>query len=528
MPDPSAPDELSPPAGVTGRLIGGRYELTRRIASGGMAEVWEARDQVLERQVAVKLLHRHLAADAVFTQRFRGEAVAAARLHHHAIVSIYDTSSADGVEAIVMELVRGRTLRDYLDERQRLDPIEVVHIGADVADALQAAHRAHIVHRDIKPANILLCDDERVMVTDFGIAKVRDDSDLTNTGTMLGTVKYLAPEQVEGHPVDGRTDIYALGVVMYEMLTGRPPFDADTAAATALARLHQAPPPIRRQRPDVPPPLESIVMRCLAKAPDERFQSAADLRAALRSPRALAPLPPPVPDRDATTISSDRTSVAAVPAARVSDPSPWPTATVPAAPAEPSPAAPRSRGWVIPTMLLLLVAASIGLAIALLVRTQGGGGLLEPGSAGSGGSIEIQRLESFDPPNGDGEEHDDELRFALDGDAASAWTTEQYSNADFGGLKDGVGLYVMLNERTSLQELVVQSGSSGWSAQVYVADEPASSLDGWGEPVDEKDGIDGDASFDLGGADGRAVLLWITRLPSSPPVLEVSELTLST
>jgi serine/threonine-protein kinase len=529
VPDPSAPDDLSPPAGATGRLVGGRYELTRRIASGGMAEVWEARDQVLERHVAVKLLHRHLAADAVFTQRFRGEAVAAARLHHHAIVSIYDTSSDDGVEAIVMELVRGRTLRDYLDERGRLDPIEVVHIGADVADALSAAHRAHIVHRDIKPANILLCDDERVMVTDFGIAKVRDDSDLTNTGTMLGTVKYLAPEQVEGHPVDGRTDIYALGVVMYEMLTGRPPFDADTAAATALARLHQTPTSVRQLRPEVPPPLDAIVMRALAKQPADRFQSAVDLRAALRSPRALAPLPPPARDPDATTVThADRTAVGAAPPV-----APWPTqaAASPVAVPVAASTAP-SRRWVIPLLMVLLIGASIGLAVALLARTQDTGSLVD-GPTGGGGSsgdqvVRIEGIASFDPAPGDGNEHDGEIAFTIDGDESTVWTTEGYRSADFGGLKDGVGIYVTLNSSAALRDLKVRSSSTGWAAQVYVADQPASSLQGWGAPVGERSDIDGDVTFDLDGAEGKAVLLWITRLPGSPSVVEISEMTLTT
>ncbi len=193
-----------------------------------MAEVWQAGDEVLGRHVAVKILHPHLAADQAFVARFRTEAIAAARLHHPSIVAIYDTCHEDGLEAIVMELVRGTTLRDQLDGRSMLAYAEVVHVGAEVADALAAAHRAGLVHRDIKPANILLCADERVMVTDFGIAKIRDDTDHTQTGTMLGTVKYLAPEQVRSEPVDGRTDIYSLGVVLFECACARPRSAATT------------------------------------------------------------------------------------------------------------------------------------------------------------------------------------------------------------------------------------------------------------------------------------------------------------
>ena len=275
----------TPPAGALapGRVLGGRYTLERRIASGGMAEVWQATDGVLRRQVAVKLLYPHLAADQTFLARFRSEALAAARLHHPGIVAIFDTVSepGTGTEAIVMELVRGKTLREHLDTRGVLDPGEAVDIAAEVADALGAAHAAGMVHRDIKPANILLTDDGRVMVTDFGIAKLADQPDHTQTGTMLGSVKYLAPEQVEGQRVDGRADLFALGVVLYESLGGRAPWVADTQTATAVARLHHPPMPLRQLRPDIPPPLEQVVLRSLSRAPDDRYPTADAMRRAL-------------------------------------------------------------------------------------------------------------------------------------------------------------------------------------------------------------------------------------------------------
>ncbi len=209
------------------------------VASGGMAQVWQGTDEVLRRKVAVKLLHPHLAADGSFVVRFRKEAVAAARLAHPGIVSIYDTCSEDGTEAIVMELVPGQTLRERLDDPAPIDPWQAAGLAAQVAEALEAAHRAGLVHRDIKPANVLLAGDGRVKVADFGIAKAVEEADLTQPGLMVGTAKYVAPEQVEGKPVDPRTDIYSLGVVLYEMLCGRPPFVADTDAATALARLQR-------------------------------------------------------------------------------------------------------------------------------------------------------------------------------------------------------------------------------------------------------------------------------------------------
>jgi serine/threonine-protein kinase len=247
-----------------------------------MAEVWEATDTTRHHEVAVKVLHPHLADDPGFQHRFRREGVAAARLVHPNIVAVHDVVSDGGLDAIVMEMVRGQTLRTFLDRRGRLDPVEVVLIGDEVGAALTCAHRAGLVHRDIKPANVLLADDGRLLVTDFGIAKLLDDPDLTTTSTLLGTVKYLAPEQVEGRGVDARTDVYALGAVLYECLTGAPPFGGDSPATVALARLTQVPDPPTTKVAGVAPELDAAIVRALARHPDDRFASADDLRRALR------------------------------------------------------------------------------------------------------------------------------------------------------------------------------------------------------------------------------------------------------
>ncbi|HVM09915.1 MAG TPA: protein kinase, partial [Acidimicrobiales bacterium] len=273
------------------RLLQGRYRLVQPIARGGMAEVWEGIDEVLTRPVAVKLLHRHLAADEGFRARFRREAVSAARLAHPNVVSTFDTGEDGDLPFIVMELIRGRTLRSVLDEGP-LRPAQVVAIGAQVADALAAAHRAGIVHRDVKPGNILLCDDmplgapASVKVADFGIARAAtsttDVTELTQPGTLLGTTKYLAPEQVQGEEPDTRSDLYALGIVLYEMVTGRAPFAADTAMAVAMAHVHTEPLKPRQVRAGIPRGLEQLVLRAIEKDPAARFQSADDLAAALR------------------------------------------------------------------------------------------------------------------------------------------------------------------------------------------------------------------------------------------------------
>ncbi|MGH8922322.1 MAG: protein kinase domain-containing protein, partial [Actinomycetes bacterium] len=241
------------------RRLGGRYRLRQPIAVGGMAEVWEGYDETLSRPVAVKVLKTHLAADDSFRERFRREAITAARLVHPNVVATFDTGLDAGTAFIVMELVRGWTLRELLSERGPLPPALAVVITDQIADALGYAHRSGLIHRDVKPANVLLCDDDasmpRVKVADFGIAKATEqlDLDLTQTGMLIGTPKYLSPEQVDGREPDARADLYALGVVLFEMLAGRAPFTAQTDLAVALAHLQELPPLVGSLRPGISP-----------------------------------------------------------------------------------------------------------------------------------------------------------------------------------------------------------------------------------------------------------------------------------
>jgi len=505
-----------------GRVLAGRYRLDRHIASGGMAEVWAADDEVLGRPVAVKILHRHLGEDPGLQARFRHEAVAAARLVHPAIVAIYDTCHEDGTDAIVMELVRGRTLRDYLDERGRLDPVEVVHIGSEVASALSCAHRAGVVHRDVKPANILLSDDGRVLVTDFGIAKVLDEPDLTRTSQLLGTVKYLAPEQVEGGPADARTDVYALGAVLYECLCGEAPFRADSPAALALARLHRDPVPPHDVVAGVPPALDHALVRAMRRRPDQRFAGAEDFRTALLSSRL-----------DTWEDLNDPTGVtAAVPVATgaaeaISDHtvatlgSPWgPTGGGAAGPV-PGTAPPHRRGPTAGVVVALVVVLALLLVALLVASTDVGRKLLEDEGGSEGGApppaatISMVGAHSFDPEVSD-VENEELAGNAVDGDPASTWRTDQYSSRQFGNLKSGVGLVVDLDAAHRLGQVTVQSPTSGWAAQVYVADGSPGSLEGWGLPVADVQGIGaGTTTFDAGDAQGDSVLIWITDLGPS-------------
>ena len=266
-------------------IFNGRYELHRRLGRGGMAEVYLARDQLLDRPVAVKVLFPALATDAGFVERFRREAQAAANLQHPNIVSVFDWGEANGTYFIVMEYVEGLTLAEQLREEGRLHPDRAAEITADIAAALGFAHRNGVVHRDVKPGNVLITRDGGVKVADFGIARAISDSgdqNLTKTGSVMGTATYFSPEQARGAAVDPRSDLYSLGVVLYEMITGRPPFAGDSAVAIAYKHVQENPVPPRRIDPHLPETLEAITLKTLAKNPANRYPSAQDLRADLR------------------------------------------------------------------------------------------------------------------------------------------------------------------------------------------------------------------------------------------------------
>jgi serine/threonine-protein kinase len=271
---------------ATPTIIAGRYELQRRLAQGGMAEVWLAVDLTLDRKVAVKWLKPTLATDPIVAERFRREAVAAASLNHPNIVAVHDVFEQDGRQAVVMQLVDGKSLRQLLDTQNRLSPELTCHIGTAVAMALDNAHEAGFVHRDVKPGNIMMTPDGRVLLTDFGIAKgLRGDGsdDLTSDNIMMGTAKYLSPEQVRGKKLDGRADLYSLGLVLYECLAGRVPFLGETDADTALARLQRDPTDLARLRATLPTRLVTVVHALLARRPEDRPANGAALIAELKA-----------------------------------------------------------------------------------------------------------------------------------------------------------------------------------------------------------------------------------------------------
>ena len=502
-------------------LLAKRYRLDRRLAHGGMSEVWVATDTILDRQVAVKLLKASLADDPVVVERFRREAIAAAGLNHPYIVSIYDTVEESGRAAVVMELVPGRSLRSLLDESGRLGIDETLVIGRAVAAALSHAHQAGLVHRDVKPGNVLVTPEGRVKLTDFGIAKAveRRHDDLTAENVMMGTAKYLSPEQVLGFPLDGRADLYSLGLVLYECLTGKVAFTGATDGAIAIARLQRDPAPIRKSRPEVPQVVADAVTCLLARRPEDRPATAAAARAMLaeaangRDDVTLPPLPPPP-----SPPAGDRRPPGGPPEDQdIDDDEP----------------APRSR-----RRLALIGAAAAAIlavgAIALAARDRGSAAGAQPGADAATatapgsvpatvgplgseqpGPVTITGIQELDPPPGDGKENPAGLAALTDGDPATAWTTVCYESK-YLYPKEGVGLVLGLSGPVAGQELRVQWPTGPWRATVYTADNPGADVRSWGQPVARRGSEQpGEARFALGNGNGRYVLLWLTQLARS-------------
>jgi serine/threonine-protein kinase len=486
--------------------------------------VWLATDISLDRKVALKWLKPSLATDAVVAERFRREAIAVAGLTHPNIVAVHDVFEDSGRQAVVMQLVDGKSLRQLLDVQTRLSPELTIHIGTCVAAALDAAHRAGFVHRDVKPGNILVTADGRVLLTDFGIAKGLDTSgdDLTSDNVMMGTAKYLSPEQVRGRRLDGRADLYSLGLVLYECLAGRVPFLGETDADTALARLQRDPTDLGRLRPTLPRGLVNLIHRLLSRDPAHRPGTGAELRSELTRVAAEAPpdltpaAPPPGP------VPSPVGPYTRAPGGRARDtgrqravPPPMHgaipgEATPPTGPRSPSrsldhtpDAGPHLRGSPArglqsrtgPPLVIVAALLVVGLVVALVLCATLGpaeeSGTESPASApiettpvsGGGPADAVAALAAYDPA-GDGDENDDLAgAAAADGDPDTAWQTVCYSS-EFMAPKPGVGLVASLDSVLT-GTLSFDVLTAPFQVDVFTtgADEIPVAIEDWGEPL---------------------------------------------
>lgn len=472
---------------MIGTVLSGRYRLESKLGSGGMSTVYLARDETLERWIAAKIMHREISDDPAQLERFRREARAVAQLSHPNVVSVIDAGEDAGHPYIVFEYVEGETLKQRIERHGRLPLDEAAAYAIEVGRGLSVAHARNLVHRDVKPQNVLIDAEGRAKVTDFGIARSLDSAGLTATGRVLGTTDYVSPEQAMGHAVDARSDIYSLGVVLYEMLTGHPPFSAETLVGVAMKHVNERMPDVQRRRPETSSALAAVVERSTAKEPKRRYPGMADMLRDLESAleveiargggdgsgEATAVLET-VPERERRFLTPRRASTAGI--------------------------------------VVVLGAAAAALAIAALTGSEGPS---RESGAGSGEPLATREAHDFDPL-GDGVEHEDEVGLALDGIPTTAWTTETYASgpALAGAGKEGVGIYVDAGEPVDASEMVVRSPTPGWSGAVYAASggEPAS-LDGWGEPVAVIDGASAGEAIPLATAGPeRYYLLWFTAL----------------
>jgi serine/threonine-protein kinase len=480
---------------VVGELIAERYELEELVGTGGMSSVYRARDNLLERDVALKVLHEQFTADGDYVERFRREARSVAQLSHPNIVTVIDRGEHGDRQFIVFEYIEGENLKALVQRKGPLTEQQAVELTLQIAKALGFAHDHGLVHRDVKPQNVLLNGDGRAKVTDFGIARSLDvKGGLTQTGTVMGTSDYIAPEQARGQRVDAQSDIYSLGAVLYELLTGEVPFPGDNFVAVAMRHINEPVPSIREQRPELSPHLDAIVRRAMAKDPRERFGSMDELCSELSD--CLAPESPTSGAETMIVAPQRRRRRAARP--------------------------PADRPSVWPLILLLGGLAVLAGILALVFAFTGGSGKLsslvgKKKSNTPASPIHFTAASAYDPL-GDNTEHGEIAKQAIDGDPATAWHTEHYNGGQLP--KAGVGLVVGAASDKQVTELTVTSDTAGFTALIKSGSSPSGPF----QPVSSSQTVGTRTTFALKGRKARYYLVWITGLGGNDSV-DVNEVT---
>jgi hypothetical protein len=469
-------------------LIAGRYELEHQVGSGGMSRVYRAHDRLLERTVALKILHEHYSQDDEYVERFRREARAVAQLAHPNVVTVIDRGEHEGRQYIVFEYVDGENLKELVAREGPLPPKQVVELGLQVARALASAHARGVVHRDVKPQNVLLSDEGLPKVTDFGIARSSDVESVTLTGTVMGTSEYLSPEQARGEPVDFRSDVYSLGAILYELCTGEVPFRGENPVSVAMRHLHEPVPSIRERRREVPSRLDAAIRRAMAKDPAERFDSMDELIAELEAcRRALGDgedtivLPAPVRVRPGRRGARPR---------RI------------------------ARALVLSLLALLLVGAAAVGAFALAGVFDSSD---DDGGGAVGSPISMTGLRGYDPFGDNKVEHDEDAPLATDADPTTYWTTETYTA---GLQKEGVGLLLDAGERVDPARFLITTDTPGFKAEIRAG----AADDARFERVSTNRTVNGETAFPLDTDGARYFVVWITELqPGSQIAAHVNE-----
>jgi serine/threonine-protein kinase len=493
---------------LVGTELDGRYRLDALIGAGGMSTVYRAFDVTLEREVAIKLMHREIATDSDQLERFRREARSVAQLSHPHIVTVIDAGEDAGRPFIVFEYVHGETLKDRIRRCGRLPVDESLAYGIEIARALGAAHAANIVHRDVKPQNVLIDAEGSAKVTDFGIARSLDDEGLTADGRVLGTTDYVSPEQALGHDVGVQSDLYSLGIVLFEMLTGEVPFRGENQVAVAMKHVREAVPDVQARRPQVSAATAALVDRATAKDLERRYADA---------PQMVADL------EEALAIETARSGQSTGEATSVLRTLPEPTRRR-------LPFRLRHSGWFFLVALILVAAILAVVLIGLGTNTQRGTGpppAEKPPAGLKAISLAQDAAHPFDPAPGDGVEHSDQVAFALDRDRGTTWSTETYNSGALS--KPGVGIYVDASPGVAASALQVQTPTGGWDAAIYAARSgPPPDLAGWTQlsPPKPVQGTKERFRFDVHGTRYRYYLVWITKLPPGQQSTEISEITL--